>query len=45
MKDNLDKALAAVPDGKKQDARDHARTAVEDMSLVTEYYTGNVSKN
>ena len=40
MKDNLNQALSAVPDGKKNDARGHARTAIEDLSLVTEYYTG-----
>ena len=40
MKDNLNQALTVVPDSKKQEARGHARTAIEDMSLVTEYYTG-----
>ena len=45
MKDNLNQALTAVPGGKQEEARGHARTAIEDMSLVTEYYTGTAESN
>ena len=43
LKDNLNLALSAVPDGKRDTARGFARTAVEDLSLVTEYYTDDVN--
>lgn len=43
LKDNLNQALSAVPDAKRDTARGFARTAIEDLSLVTEYYTDDVN--
>jgi hypothetical protein len=42
LRDNLQIALNAVPDNKKAEAREHSRTVIEDLSLVSEYYTEDI---
>ena len=43
LKDNLNLGLAAVSDAKREEARGHARAAVEDLSLVSEYYEDDIN--
>jgi len=43
LKENLNAGLAAVSDAKREEARGHARAAIEDLSLVSEYYEDDIN--